>query len=253
MELETQTGDHFATGGFGAIYLFADYKILGGAMNHIHASEGGGIYYGGTRVVTLIGTPNFTGQFAGCAFGSLFVMNTTFTGSATGRRFLCHYNGQIRTETNNRFLFPGDVAGIVQAGGMYDYPPYAYLGTTTATNLANGVAAFVNWNSVAANQNDMWNTSGWFQPLGGAFSLHVNIAFQNLTVGTYIYIIIRKNSTDYKFVSKVASGTQETLSINLPHETSNGSDVYQVFVRNDGSGANILANSGFTWASARQL
>lgn len=253
VELETQTGDHFATGGFGGIYLYADYTILGGALNHIHASEGGGIYYGGTRTVTLTGTPNFTGQFAGCAFGSLFAMNTTFTGSATGRRFLCHYNGQIRTETNNRFLFPGDVAGIVQSGGMYDYPSYAYLGTTTATSLPSGVAAFVNWNSVVANQNDMWNTSGWFQPLGGVFSLHVNIAFQNLTVGTYIYIIIRKNSTDYKFVSKVASGTQETLSINLPHETSNGSDVFQIFARNDGSGANILANSGFTWVSARQL
>lgn len=253
VELETQTGDHFATGGFGAIYLFADYTILGGAMNHIHASEGGGIYYGGTRVVTLTGTPNFTGQFAGCAFGSLFAMNTTFTGAATGRRFLCHYNGQIRTETNNRFLFPGDVAGVVEAGGMYDYPPYAYVATPSDVSLTNGVEGFIPWTTIITNQNQMWNTSGWFQPLAGPFSLHANVAFQGLTAGSYVYVIIKKNSATYKIISKAASGSSETISLILPHEMSAGSDVYQIFVRYDGTGGKVYANSGFTWASARQL
>ena len=89
--------------------------------------------------------------------------------------------------------------------------------------------------------------------MAGPFSLHANVAFQGLTAGSYVYVIIKKNSATYKIISKAASGSSETISLILPHEMSAGSDVYQIFVRYDGTGGKVYANSGFTWASARQL
>lgn len=253
VELEAHTADHFASGRFSNIYLAADYTILGGAQNHIHATEGGSIYYSGTRNITLVGTPNFTGQFAGNAFGSIFAMNTSFAGAATGRTFLVHYNGQIRTETNNRFLFPGDQPGFMQNGGVYDYAPYAVLNQASDVSLTASTEAIIPWDTVVQNQNMMWNAAGWVQPIGGNFCLHANIAFTGLTAGQYVYVIIKKNSATYKVVSKACSGGQETISLILPQEASGGLDVYQIFVRYDGSGGKVLGNPAFTWASAMQI
>ncbi|WP_022710441.1 hypothetical protein [Pseudochrobactrum sp. AO18b] len=251
--LDNQQYDHFASLSYANIVLSADYTVIGGAMNHIHATEGGSIEYVGTRVVTIQNNPDFWGQFAGCAFSVIKAINTTFTGSATGKRFLCHYNGEIRTETFNRNLFPGNIPGEVQSGGMYDYPPYTSFSLSTDASLPNATPTLVPFDVTNDNVNGMLLTDVKMQPLAGFASIEATLAFSGLTVGQSIYVIVRKNGVDYKVASKIAQAAFDSMSIVLSSVKCNGNDYFQVFTQVNGSGVSVRGGETLTYASARQL
>jgi hypothetical protein len=106
-----------------------NYSISGGAVGHMHAMQGGKIL-NNLNTVTITGTPAFGSFFIGVAGpGSAQCIGQTYTGSATGQRFLVHNNGFIDLGNTGGSItyFPGNVAGVTQAYGVYDYKTYGSL------------------------------------------------------------------------------------------------------------------------------
>lgn len=112
------------------IILTQNYTISGGAAIH-YATTMGNITNGGRSLtVTLTGTPAFSSSFASAAqMGNIFVPNMTYSGSATGTRFLAWGNAVIETDTGafsttsspstcSASYFPGNSAGSVGNGGF---------------------------------------------------------------------------------------------------------------------------------------
>ena len=94
------------------------YTISGSAFAHIAGSTMSRIALSGATV-TLTGTPAF-GAFVYASMGSGFeVYTTTFTGSATGKRYDANTNGVIQTNGGGANFFPGNVAGTTATGGQY--------------------------------------------------------------------------------------------------------------------------------------
>lgn len=109
---------HIECGTSSAIIADGNYSIAGGAVSHMHCGSPGAIVHG-TITVTITGTPAFSAYFAGVAQGSITCMTTTWTGSATGVRFLAHKGGVIDVGAGTITTLPGDVAGYSDVGGVY--------------------------------------------------------------------------------------------------------------------------------------
>lgn len=93
--------------------------ISGGAQYHIRALSGSNII-NNLNTVTVSGTPNFTGSFIDVEDNSTTqFLNTTYTGAATGTRFLISTGGGANTNGGGANFFPGNVAGITTAPGWY--------------------------------------------------------------------------------------------------------------------------------------
>lgn len=96
----------------------ANYTISGGATSHWHVGAAGAILVSAITI-TLTGTPAFSAYFAGLNKGSLYCALATFSGSATGKRFLCHYRAILDMgESNARTFLPGNSAGTTDNGGI---------------------------------------------------------------------------------------------------------------------------------------
>jgi hypothetical protein len=111
-------GDHFLASESGLIEINQDYSIVGNAINHWHAYDMGMIICQ-NRTITLTGTPAFSGNFAGNAQAGHYISGNTFSGSATGSRYLSHKNGVIDTAGGGANYLPGNVAGTTATGGLY--------------------------------------------------------------------------------------------------------------------------------------
>ncbi len=75
--------------------------------------------------LTVSGTPAYSNAFMQIDNNSIFAnsLNMTFSGAATGRKFIVGSGGVIVTGaplTNNINFFPGSIAGLVDPGGQYD-------------------------------------------------------------------------------------------------------------------------------------
>lgn len=128
MDFGACAGNHVECGQGSTIISISPYTISGGAVGHWHCGSFGFISIADNNI-TLTGTPNFTSYFAGVAQGAVAYGAATFTGSATGKRFVAHHGGFIRSSQSETSL-PGNVAGESSAGG-------AFLGGGgTAWNLA---------------------------------------------------------------------------------------------------------------------
>ncbi|WP_240233629.1 hypothetical protein [Devosia lacusdianchii] len=104
----------------GQIVCTDGYKISGAAPFHFLAHTGGFIAASG-RTVTITGTPAFSSAFA-CATrgGILEAAEMTFTGSATGRRFLVDNGGVLWANNLSPTYFPGSTAGELMSGAYDD-------------------------------------------------------------------------------------------------------------------------------------
>lgn len=112
---------HAETSSGGNILFGSAYTISGGAVSHLHASYDSSIIISGTTI-TLTGTPAFSAYFAGIGGeGFIQAIGTTYIGSATGVKAFVHYNGSLRTDTNNRNALPGDLPMVIMKGGVYDF------------------------------------------------------------------------------------------------------------------------------------
>lgn len=137
------------------------YSIVGSANTHMLAiSNSAFIIHGIT--ITCTGTPNMT--FASAATGgSLLIDALTFSGCGglTGGRFFAQAGGIIITGTNDINYLPGNTAGVVVPGGIYDSigstPTTANRAVGAATGLTNNVTANIVSISLDAGT---WDISG---------------------------------------------------------------------------------------------
>jgi hypothetical protein len=96
------------------IEVIGPYTISGGAANHIEARNGG-TYTSINRTITLSGTPAFT-TFALAQFnGQINFFNTTFSGAATGQRYISYAQSLINTFGAGTSHLPGNSAGTADA------------------------------------------------------------------------------------------------------------------------------------------
>lgn len=95
-----------------------DYEIVGGALGHWHA-DGPSSIVSGPITVTLTGTPVFVAYFVGVSQGRVLCGGMTFTGAASGVRYVAHKNGTIDASGAGANYLPGSIAGSAGSGGVY--------------------------------------------------------------------------------------------------------------------------------------
>jgi hypothetical protein len=114
---------HCYAAGNGLIAAFDNYEINGQSQFHGLGEPGGDFQMSSQGspaiVVTLVGTPNFSGAFVAASGGSVVAPVNTFVGGSTGPRYLAVLNGVIDTQGRGPNYFPGSVAGSTQTGGQY--------------------------------------------------------------------------------------------------------------------------------------
>jgi len=105
----------------GNIISLGGYTVSGGATAHQHCTSNGHILIQ-SGTVTLTGTPAFSAYYIGINGAYVQYADTvTFSGSATGARYLVHDNGTLYTGNNfDRDYIPGDVDGQILGGGVVD-------------------------------------------------------------------------------------------------------------------------------------
>ena len=109
----------FAQAG-GSISVLTNYTISGGSVGHCYAISGGRIFISQVTV-TLTGTPNFTGAYVWMdrGLGMVDCYGLTFSGSATGKRYIINNNSVCFTNGAATTYLPGNVAGTTANGGVY--------------------------------------------------------------------------------------------------------------------------------------
>jgi hypothetical protein len=120
MEYGTSSSQHMIAAYGGVINISAAYTISGGATIHWLAKMAGRITATGLTI-TLSGTPAFSSLFAYSSQGGgvLEVNSNTFSGSATGVRYLAEYGGGIITGGAGANYLPGNSAGSAPSPGWY--------------------------------------------------------------------------------------------------------------------------------------
>jgi hypothetical protein len=101
----------------GTIYATGNYSITGSATYHAWANFSG-LIDTISITVTLTGTPVFT-AFANVTAGQFQCYSVTYSGSATGQRYLVSLNGVIYTAGGGANYLPGNSAGTASTGGQY--------------------------------------------------------------------------------------------------------------------------------------
>jgi hypothetical protein len=109
-------GRHIYVNKGAAISATGAYTITGAALYHFAAASGGNIFC--NQAVTLTGTPAFT-RFADASLGGTMRVDGTYSGAATGVRYLADSNSVIWTVGGGASFLPGNSAGSVSNGGQY--------------------------------------------------------------------------------------------------------------------------------------
>jgi hypothetical protein len=124
-----------------------NFSITGGAAAHVFVESGAGEMNYGAITVTVTGTPTFSSAFAyAWTNGSIFSNLTTFSGAATGPRYIVTTNGTINTNGSGANFFPGNTPGVMQTGGIYDtpgLPGVSACGTTPGTPVGKDAGGHV--------------------------------------------------------------------------------------------------------------
>lgn len=109
---------HIATNG-GLCKAVGNYAIKGGAVYHATAAYNGSIQISGVTV-TLTGTPAFSMFFARAEVAStISAYSNTFSGSATGTRYIVADNSVIFVNGAGATYLPGNAAGTNDGTGVY--------------------------------------------------------------------------------------------------------------------------------------
>lgn len=112
-------GAHINSQYGGSIVAAGNYSIVGSALSHWEAADGGNIAVNNTTV-TLTGTPAFSAGFAAAgAVGVISAVSDTFSGSATGARYSISGNSVIYTSGASTSYLPGSSGGSANNGGVY--------------------------------------------------------------------------------------------------------------------------------------
>lgn len=121
VEFGSSSGHQMTVSDGGWIVATGNYTISAGAYTHMFAQRGGSFLPGGTIGVTISGTPAFSGAFAYSYRIGVIVYNSnyTWTGSATGTRYVASSNGIIDAAGLGTTWLPGNGAGSTSYGGQY--------------------------------------------------------------------------------------------------------------------------------------
>jgi hypothetical protein len=106
--------------GIGGAFIFitADYTISDDSSSHFYSGYQA-ILQTYNNTITLTGTPAFSGPFAYAELGAALWSNATFSGAATGVRYLADTLAIINSNGGGANYFPGDSAGSATNGGVY--------------------------------------------------------------------------------------------------------------------------------------
>lgn len=97
----------------------SNYTISGSGATH-WAATGNGYIIDQLKTITLSGTPAFSSAFALASRGGGMTVNVnTFSGSATGSRYLSNGNGCIFTNGGGGTYLPGNAGGTTTPDGEY--------------------------------------------------------------------------------------------------------------------------------------
>jgi hypothetical protein len=117
VELGSGYSSHILSEENAYIEALGDYEITGAATRHWYATRGGIIRVNG-RTITVTGTPDFSVAFAfAFVLGQMIVHANTFSGSATGTRYVTQGNSVIYVAGGGATYLPGDAAGSASTGG----------------------------------------------------------------------------------------------------------------------------------------
>jgi hypothetical protein len=98
-----------------------NHTISANAVAHVSVAEGG--FWGNVTsyTVTLTGTPAWSGQFLRVTNNGTAhpAPGTTFSGAATGARYLANTGGGIQTDGSGASFLPGNSAGTATSPGWY--------------------------------------------------------------------------------------------------------------------------------------
>jgi hypothetical protein len=95
------------------------YTISGGGAYHINCTLGGYVDIS-SETVTLTGTPAFSVGFAVALIsGLIYASGASFSGSATGTRYIAQTNSTISTNGGGANFFPGNAAGSADGTSVY--------------------------------------------------------------------------------------------------------------------------------------
>lgn len=105
----------------GVVRVLGDYEIDGGAETHYNISVGGYLECL-AHTITVTGTPAFSTAFVvGSKLAVLDVFNASYSGAATGVRYLFNTNSVCSTGSSGAgSFFPGSLAGSAVTGSIYD-------------------------------------------------------------------------------------------------------------------------------------
>jgi hypothetical protein len=181
-------GSHIGGDYFGECIATGDYTISGGAVYHVHCNYFGG-YDAVARTITLTGTPAFSAGFVGNREASVVFQNCTFSGSATGKRFVVHRNGMIDTLNAGLTALPGDVAGDILSGAVYDtYQSELFVGpgsftASTAHIYTAAIQGLVITGGVGSSTDVAFFSAAGFELMGNPTGT-ANLQFSSGGVGS---------------------------------------------------------------------
>lgn len=100
------------------MYNNGNYSVVGNAVAHEHCNNRSYIL-NLSATVTISGTPAFSSFYCGASSATIQYVGVTFSGSATGKRFLIHQAGAFISAGASLTYLPGDVAGQLLSSSSY--------------------------------------------------------------------------------------------------------------------------------------
>lgn len=223
---------HIVSFSAGEYYATQAYTISGSAPYHAHVNTGGRLIWNAI-VITLTGTPAFSNYFVGVGIvGMIYAIGTTFSGTATGLRYVVHYNGAVRANLNEAaalVYFPGDQPGQSYDGGVFDYlgaaprrqtrltsqsadftlliPAYGRLGAIVVQN-ANG-------NAVTGGINI--GTTAGAADIVAAFAVGAN-SFQDVPAASILKNLFSVSAVQTIYISAVGSWNSASVTLTLLYD-----------------------------------
>lgn len=120
LEFGAAAQQHVRASSGSAVRLFA-YTISGASPIH-YLVEYGARLTTVSVTVTITGTPAFSSQFIKAQKGAIVdVEGVTWSGSATGTRYICDTNSVVNTATGSGTTLPGNAAGTASTGCQYTH------------------------------------------------------------------------------------------------------------------------------------
>lgn len=246
MDFGTCVDHHMGAQSNARITIGADYTISGGAATHMIAQQGGYIL-GNSNTVTLSGTPAFSTAFAFAETESCIERRSvTWSGSATGTRFLVRRNSMIDLNGAAESTLPGNAVGTKESGGIIygtENPSFRVSKSGNQT-ISDNTFTDITWDTEASDVGGYFSSDAWVPPAG-----LVELSAFSLLGGTYAggaqcAIRFTKNGSSLVQYTTWAVSTSGVFVSCYAQDRANGTDSYKVQIIGDVSSGSVTVNSG---------